>query len=114
MEVKNKSARRPELLGIRPVHTKPPCFTCQTVAHRTYVLCTTLSRRAQLPQYATLEEAIAALKPRELPTAAMVEAALAEARANDEEPSDDESETKKFNHRTALIKTDPEYFGFVG
>jgi len=51
---------------------------------------------------------------RALPTPAQIAAALAEARVGDEDPSDDEADEKMNGHRTALIKTDPEYFGFVG
>lgn len=84
MLVANKQARTPEGLGIRP-----------------------------LPQYATLEDALKALAPRAVPTEAAVEAALEDARADDECPSDDDS-TARFNNRTKLIQNDPEYFGFVG
>lgn len=81
--VRNKELRRPEMLGIRP-----------------------------LPQFATIEDALEALKPRRIPTSADVERALEDARAGDECASDDD--TKAFNNRTALIQNDPEYFGFVG
>lgn len=84
MLVANKQARTPEGLGIRP-----------------------------LPQYATLEDALKALAPRAVPTEAAVEAALEDARADDECPSDDDS-AARFNNRTKLIQNDPEYFGFVG
>lgn len=84
MLVANKQARTPESLGIRP-----------------------------LPQYATLEDALKALAPRAVPTEAAVEAALEDARADDECPSDDDS-AARFNNRTKLIQNDPEYFGFVG
>mgnify|MGYP001956493776 FL=1 len=84
MLVGNKQARTPEGLGIRP-----------------------------LPQYATLEDALKALAPRAVPTEAAVEAALEDARADDECPSDDDS-AARFNNRTKLIQNDPEYFGFVG
>jgi hypothetical protein len=62
MLVKNKQARTPELLGIRP-----------------------------LPQYATLEEAMKALAPRPVPTSAVVEEALRDARKDDECESDDDT-----------------------
>ena len=84
MLVANKQARTPEGLGIRP-----------------------------LPQYDTLEDALKALAPRAVPTEAAVEAALEDARADDECPSDDDS-AARFNNRTKLIQNDPEYFGFVG
>lgn len=61
MMVKNKQARTPEALGIRP-----------------------------LPQYATLEDAIKALAPRPVPTEAQVAEALRLARLDDEVASDDD------------------------
>jgi hypothetical protein len=65
-----------------------------------------------LSQFASVEEAMKALAPRSLPTPEQVAAALAEASLGDEVPDDAEDEASI--RRTALIKTDPEYFGFVG
>lgn len=61
MMVKNKQARTPEALGIRP-----------------------------LPQYATLEDAMKALAPRPVPTEAQIAEALRLARLDDEVASDDD------------------------
>ena len=73
---------------------------------------------ADPPTFATIEEAARALAPRAIPTAEMVEAALAEAREGDEAPSeeedDDEEAAAEATRRTALIRDDPEYFGFCG
>lgn len=67
-----------------------------------------------LSQFASLEEARRALAPRSLPTPEQVEAALAEARLGDEVPDDEVEYDANVRRRTALIQTDPEYFGFVG
>ena len=72
-----------------------------------------------------MEEATRRLAPRSVPTPAAVEQALAAASVDDEVPDDEleEEEERDINgddvksvrrRRTALIKTDPEYFGFVG
>ena len=78
-----------------------------------------------LVQFASVEEAMRRLAPRSVPTPAAVEQALAAASVDDEVPDDEleEEEERDINgddvksvrrRRTALIKTDPEYFGFVG
>ncbi|KAK3289011.1 hypothetical protein CYMTET_3538 [Cymbomonas tetramitiformis] len=59
--VLNQEARKPEMLGIRP-----------------------------LPQYPTLDDAIKALAPRKIPTAQMIEEELAKLRQEDEVPSDED------------------------
>eukprot|EP00854_Cymbomonas_tetramitiformis_P008417 gene8417-10002_t len=56
-----QEARKPEMLGIRP-----------------------------LPQYPTLDDAIKALAPRKIPTAQMIEEELAKLRQEDEVPSDED------------------------
>ncbi len=72
----------------------------------------TLGLRA-LPQYESIEAAQKALRGRTIPTMAAVRAALAEARADDEVPSDDDDDARR-SSATALSKERADYFGFVG
>ncbi len=65
-----------------------------------------------LPQFDSMEDARRALRPRAIPTRAVVDAALAELRqAEDACSSDDEADAKR---GTALSHQPREYFGFVG
>lgn len=65
-----------------------------------------------LTAFDSVEEALKVLAPRRVPTADAVAAALAEVSVGDESPDEDNDPSSV--RRTALIKTDPEYFGFVG
>ena len=75
-------SRAPELLGLRP-----------------------------LPKFDSMEDARKALRPRNVPTRAAVEAALAELRAPGDASSDDDEDIRR---GTALAQQPREYFGFVG
>lgn len=79
----NKETRAPEALGLRP-----------------------------LPQFASLEEAMRALRPRAVPTAEAVEAELRKLAAEDDCPSEEDEAPN--GHQTALAKDSSQYFGFVG
>lgn len=81
----NKETRRPELLGLKP-----------------------------LPQYATIEEAIKALKPREIPSAAAVEEELRKLAIEGGYSTDDSEGPTRGGCATALAKDPSDYFGFIG
>jgi pimeloyl-ACP methyl ester carboxylesterase len=91
MIVENNASRTPEFLNLKP-----------------------------LPKYATVEDAVRALKPRKIPTEKDVEDALKklkeECGGNVDCSSDEESEEVKMNRKysTALANNDSQYFGMVG
>ena len=91
MIVENNASRTPEFLNLKP-----------------------------LPKYATVEDAVRALKPRKIPTEKDVEDALKklkeECGGNVDYSSDEESEEVKMNRKysTALANNDSQYFGMVG
>lgn len=80
--VSNPESRRPELLNIRP-----------------------------LPEYGSVAEAMAALRPRAVPTPEMIADELAKLRADDEQSSDTESDV---GYVTGLAKEPADYYGFLG
>jgi len=84
MVVENNASRTPEFLNLKP-----------------------------LPQYATIEDAINALKPRKIPTKEDVMSALREAKSWDDVQSDDEDD-KVDKNMTLLANNDSQYFGMVG
>ena len=115
--------------GHRPMEERPRAFrdAVLDLAREAEREATNVDARARTPEsvgiadppaFATVEEAARALAPRAIPTAEVVEAALAEAREGDEAPSEEEEEAaaaaEATRRRTALIKDDPEYFGFCG
>ena len=91
MIVENNASRTPEFLNLKP-----------------------------LPKYATVEDAVRALKPRKIPTENYGEDAfmklMLECVANVDCSSDEESEEVKMNRKysTALANNDSQYFGMVG
>ena len=110
--------------GHRPMEERPRAFrdAVLDLARAAEREATGVDARARTPEsvgiadppaFATVEEAARALAPRAIPTAEAVEAALAEAREGDEAPSEDEAAAEA-TRRTALIRDDPDYFGFCG
>ena len=88
MIVENNASRTPEFLNLKP-----------------------------LPKYATVEDAVRALKPRKIPTEEDVDRELRKFKDHwDECDSDDESEERKMHRKygTALANNDSQYFGMVG
>ena len=88
MIVENNASRTPEFLNLKP-----------------------------LPKYATVEDAVRALKPRKIPTEEDVDRELRKFKDHwDECDSDEESEERKMHRKyaTALANNDSQYFGMVG
>lgn len=70
-----------------------------------------------LCSFNSLEEAVKALGPRKIPNDSAIEFELAKLREEDgggAESEDEDGVKVSFKNRTALIKEDPEYFGFLG
>ena len=88
MTVENNASRTPEFLNLKP-----------------------------LPKYATVEDAIKALKPRKIPTDLDVERVLKKCKEEwdecDSESEDEEVKMRK-KYSTALANNDSQYFGMVG